>query len=104
MIFDTLEHALRYTRLSDSLPVALKYLLETDLASFRRRALEMTTIQFERIAAEKEKELHDWQQPGAIIEELIKNFSDPGNLICDPCGGGFTTALACRSLSLSAAA
>jgi hypothetical protein len=24
----------------------------------------------------KEKELHDWQQPGAIIEELIKNFSD----------------------------
>jgi site-specific DNA-methyltransferase (adenine-specific) len=47
----------------------------------------------------KEKELHDWQQPGAIIEELIKNFSDPKDLVCDPCGGGFTTALACRNLS-----
>ena len=47
----------------------------------------------------KEKGLHDWQQPLGIIEELIKNFSDPGNLICDPCGGGFTTALACRNLS-----
>ena len=36
---------------------------------------------------------------GAIIEELIKNFSDPKDLICDPCAGGFTTALACRNLS-----
>ena len=47
----------------------------------------------------KEKELHDWQQPLTTIEDLIKNFSDPGNLVCDPCGGGFTTALACRNLS-----
>jgi YhcH/YjgK/YiaL family protein len=33
MIFDTLENALRYARLGDNLPAALKYLLETDLAS-----------------------------------------------------------------------
>ncbi len=47
----------------------------------------------------KEKDLHDWQQPIGTIEDLIRNFSDPGNLVCDPCGGGFTTALACRNLS-----
>ena len=33
MIFDTLENAQRYTGLGDSLPAALKYLRETDLAS-----------------------------------------------------------------------
>jgi YhcH/YjgK/YiaL family protein len=33
MIFDTLENALRYAGLGDGLPAALKYLLETDLAS-----------------------------------------------------------------------
>lgn len=33
MIFDTLENALRYGGLGSGLPAALKYLLETDLAS-----------------------------------------------------------------------
>jgi site-specific DNA-methyltransferase (adenine-specific) len=47
----------------------------------------------------KEKELHDWQQPVTNIEELVKNFSDPGQLVVDPCGGSFTTALACHNLS-----
>lgn len=47
----------------------------------------------------KEKDLHDWQQPVANIEELVKNLSDPGNLVVDPCGGSFTTALACHNLS-----
>ena len=47
----------------------------------------------------KEKDLHGWQQPVANIEELVKNFSDPGQLVVDPCGGSFTTALACHNLS-----
>jgi site-specific DNA-methyltransferase (adenine-specific) len=47
----------------------------------------------------KEKGLHDWQQPLGIVEELLKNFSDQGNLVCDPCGGSFSVALACRDLS-----
>jgi hypothetical protein len=37
----------------------LSDLLENDVNNFRRRASEMTTIQFERIATEKEKELHE---------------------------------------------
>jgi hypothetical protein len=37
----------------------LSHLLENDTANFRQRAAEMTAIQFERIAAEREKELRD---------------------------------------------
>ena len=47
----------------------------------------------------KEKDLHDWQQPVANIEELVKNFSDPGNMVVDSCAGAFTTAIACHNLS-----
>jgi DNA modification methylase len=49
-------------------------------------------------AAEKEKEWHDWQQPLEEVERLIQDFSDPGDLVCDPCGGGFTVASACQRL------
>ena len=37
----------------------LANLLENDIMNFRQRAAEMTVIQFERIAAEREKELRD---------------------------------------------
>jgi DNA modification methylase len=46
----------------------------------------------------KEKEWHPWQQPLDLFESLVRDFSDPGNLIVDPCGGGFTTAEACLRL------
>src|SRR5207245_2185095 len=29
---------------------------------------------------------------------LVHHFSEPGDLVVDPCGGGFTTAVACRDL------
>ena len=50
-------------------------LLETDLVSFRKRALEMTTIQFERIAAEKEKELRE-KQAKEKAESIKKRTAD----------------------------
>ena len=46
----------------------------------------------------KEKDWHPWQKPIHEIETLIRYFSDPGDLVVDPCGGGFTTAVACRNL------
>ena len=46
----------------------------------------------------QEKEYHDWQQPVGIFERLIEDFSQPGDLIVDPCGGAFTTAVACDRL------
>lgn len=43
----------------------------------------------------KEKGVHDWQQPLVDVERLLNDFSQPGDLVVDPCGGGFTTAVAC---------
>lgn len=45
----------------------------------------------------KEKHWHPWQQPLAEVESLIDDFSRPGDLVIDPCGGGFTTAVACSN-------
>jgi site-specific DNA-methyltransferase (adenine-specific) len=46
----------------------------------------------------KEKDWHPWQQPLEEVEGLVRYFSDPGDLVIDPCGGGFTTAVACYRL------
>lgn len=46
----------------------------------------------------KEKEFHPWQRPLGEIEKLLRYFTRPGDLVVDPCGGGFTTATACQRL------
>jgi DNA modification methylase len=46
----------------------------------------------------KEKDWHPWQQPLQEVEMLVRYFSAQGDLIVDPCGGGFTTAVACQAL------
>ncbi len=38
------------------------------------------------------------QQSLEEVERLVRYFSKPKELILDPCGGGFTTAEACRNL------
>ncbi|MFH5803188.1 DNA methyltransferase [Alienimonas sp. DA493] len=42
-----------------------------------------------------EQELHPWQKPLADVEHWLLSFSDPGDLVCDPCAGSGTTAVAC---------
>ncbi len=51
------------------------------------------------IVRAKEKEWHEWQQPLEQVERLVKDFSEPGDLVVDPCGGGFTPAVACKRLA-----
>ena len=48
-------------------------------------------IQFEG----QEKTHHKWQQPVEIFQRLVNDFSNVGDLVIDPCGGSFTTAIAC---------
>ena len=43
----------------------------------------------------QEKDWHPWQRPLHEVEKLVQYFSNPGDLVVDPCGGGFTTAIAC---------
>jgi hypothetical protein len=50
------------------------------------------------LRAPKEKTLHPWQQPIQEAERLVSNFSNPGDLVIDPCGGSFTVAEACLRL------
>jgi len=46
----------------------------------------------------KEKDWHKHQEPLAEVEWMVDHFSEPGELVVDTCGGGFTTAVACRNL------
>jgi DNA modification methylase len=43
----------------------------------------------------KEKDWHDWQQLLSEVSDLIRSFSNPGDIVVDPLAGGFTTAVAC---------
>jgi site-specific DNA-methyltransferase (adenine-specific) len=46
----------------------------------------------------KEKDWHPMQQPLEESEKCVRYFTQPGDLVVDPCSGSFTTALACRNL------
>jgi hypothetical protein len=38
---------------------------------------------------------HIGGKPMSAMRAIVRDYSRPGDLVCDPCGGGFTTALAC---------
>jgi transposase len=42
-----------------------------------------------------EKEWHPWQQPLEEAIKLVTYFTKPNDLVCDPCAGSFTVAVAC---------
>lgn len=42
--------------------------------------------------------LHPTQKPVALCEELIKTYTNEGDLVLDNCAGSFTTAVACDNL------
>lgn len=41
-----------------------------------------------------DKKWHKWEQPLREAIRLVRIFSKPGDLVLDPCGGGFTVAAA----------
>jgi site-specific DNA-methyltransferase (adenine-specific) len=46
----------------------------------------------------KEKDWHPMQQPLEEAEKFVRYFTQPGDLVVDPCSGSFTTAVACKNL------
>ncbi len=46
------------------------------------------------------KEYHDWQRTEAETTHWLKALTEPGELVVDPFGGGFTTAACCLRLGL----
>lgn len=47
------------------------------------------------VTAEREGKLHPTQKPIALMEWLIKTYTDEGDIVLDPCFGSGTTAIAC---------
>lgn len=47
------------------------------------------------VTAESEGKLHPTQKPIALMEWLIKTYTDEGDIVLDPCFGSGTTAIAC---------
>lgn len=45
-----------------------------------------------------DRRIHTAQKPLKLMEALISDFTDPGDLVCDPYAGGGTTAFACNRL------
>lgn len=51
------------------------------------------TLRFDK----ETKTLHPTQKPVALIEYLIKTYTNPGDIVLDCCMGSGTTAVACRN-------
>ena len=43
--------------------------------------------------------LHPTQKPLALLEELVRTFTNPGDVVLDSCMGSGTTGLACKNLN-----
>lgn len=53
-----------------------------------------------KFATDKQKiALHPTQKPLKLIEEIIKTYSNEGDLVLDNCIGSGTTAIACKNLN-----
>lgn len=55
-----------------------------------------STIVIDRGAGETR--FHTTQKPLELMEALVRDFTDPGELICDPFAGSGTTGVACKRL------
>ena len=47
------------------------------------------------VAGQKNKDFNEWQQDPETFETLLNLLCEPDSMICDPCAGWGTTAIAC---------
>lgn len=55
-------------------------------------------IAMDRDRSGRDRRVHTAQKPLALMEALIRDFTDPGELVIDPFAGSGTTGVACRRL------
>ena len=53
---------------------------------------------FPKMAGEDYRTGHETQKPKALMRELVRLFTDPGEVVLDPFAGSGTTGVACREL------
>lgn len=56
---------------------------------------------FNKIGPMDRKRIHETQKPVALMEALVRDFSDPGEVILDPFTGSATTGVAAKRLGRS---
>lgn len=56
-------------------------------------------IVLNRARADKSERVHPTQKPLVLMQKLVEQFTDPGDLILDPTAGSGTTAVAAKLLS-----
>jgi DNA modification methylase len=47
----------------------------------------------------QKSKLHETQKPVALMEYIVKTYTNEGDLVLDPCAGSGTTAVACDNLN-----
>lgn len=58
-------------------------------------------FEWKRDNAKLYPKIHPTQKPVALLKQLIEIFTDPGQVVIDPCAGSGTTLRACRELGRS---
>lgn len=58
-------------------------------------------MEFERDSRKDYPKIHPTQKPVAVLKKLIMLFTDPGDVVIDPCAGSGTTLRACMELDRS---
>jgi site-specific DNA-methyltransferase (adenine-specific) len=58
-------------------------------------------FEWKRDNAKEYPKIHPTQKPVAVLKQLIKIFTDEGDVVIDPCAGSATTLRACRELNRS---
>ena len=58
-------------------------------------------FEWKRDNSKEYPKIHPTQKPVAVLKELIKIFTDEGDVVIDPCAGSGTTLRACRELNRS---
>ena len=67
--------------------------ISEDSLSYPRSIIEQTTV----IGNSKEKVAHPTQKPIALLEYLIKTYSNEGDLVLDNCMGSGSTCVAAKN-------
>lgn len=63
-----------------------------------RHAIWDVPIVLNRSRADKSERVHETQKPLLLMSQLVAEFTDPGDLILDPCAGSGTTGVAAKRL------
>jgi len=77
------------------------FLSDVELAwtNFDRNISKKYTVIQKGFIAEERDRIHPTQKPVKLFRNIIKDYSEEGDLICDPFMGSGTTAVACKQLN-----